>query len=194
VLRVVLTGHVLSGHLLARPWPSRGTRRRADQSKDEREARREPREMGTRRRSRLRAAARTSVEETPTGCRKEEAAGAKLHGQELGANSSRQGRARARRRKNTWRPAHIRGEQKPGHRGARRNLKPSREERHGAWDQARKEQGARRRAGAPASSNREQGAVTREERSRQGRRKPCWSRDQASAVRRKWRIGDRRAG
>uniref|UniRef100_A0A804M2N7 Uncharacterized protein n=2 Tax=Zea mays TaxID=4577 RepID=A0A804M2N7_MAIZE len=41
------------------------------------------------RRSRLRAAAKTSAEETPTGRRKEEAAGAKLHGQELGANSSR---------------------------------------------------------------------------------------------------------
>lgn len=39
--------------------------------------------------SRLRAAAKTSAEETPTGRRKEEAAGAKLHGQELGANSSR---------------------------------------------------------------------------------------------------------
>jgi hypothetical protein len=41
------------------------------------------------------ATARTSAEETPTGRRKEEAAGAKLHGQELGANSSRQGRASA---------------------------------------------------------------------------------------------------
>ena len=46
-------------------------------------------------RSRLRAAAKTSAEETPTGRQKEEAAGAKLHGQELGANSSRQGRASA---------------------------------------------------------------------------------------------------